>query len=211
MATLLRGASRVVATASSVGGLDALMRVLSELPADFPAAVLVGQHRSAVKGSLVAKILQRSTPLVVTPMASGQSIEPGCVYVAPPDRHATVTPAGTLELSDGRLIRHLRSSANPLFASLAEVYGPQAIGVVLTGSAREGSDGVQAIRKAGGIVVAQDEAASQFFSMPRSAIETGAVTYIVPLGEISHLLRYLAAIAPGAVQPAGTGSVTAGA
>lgn len=182
---------RVVVMAASAGGVPALQEVLSGLPEDFPAAVLIVQHRAAAKGSLLEKILQRATPLRVFGMYDGQRIERSCVYVAPPDLHAVLTAGGTLHLHDGRRIRHVRSSANPLFTSTAALYGPDAVAVILTGSGTDAVEGVQAIKAAGGRVIAQDEATSQYFSMPRHAIQTGAVTYVVPMGEISYILAYL--------------------
>lgn len=182
---------RVVVVAASAGGVPALQEVLSGLPPDFPAAVLIVQHRAAAKGSLLEKILQRATPLKVLGMHDGQRIERASVYVAPPDLHAVLASDCTLHLHDGRRIRHVRSSANPLFASAAAVYGPDAVAVVLTGSGSDAADGVQSVKAAGGLVIAQDEATSQYFSMPRHAIETGAVTYVLPIGEISHILSYL--------------------
>jgi two-component system chemotaxis response regulator CheB len=101
------------------------------------------------------------------------------VYVASPDLHLTVTRTGRFAYSDGYRIRHVLSSANPLFASPAESFGPGAIGVVLTGYDADGTDGVQAIRSCGGTVIAQDERTSEQFAMPSSAIRPGAVDSVL--------------------------------
>ena len=98
-----------------------------------------------------------------------------------------MSPNRRFELIDGRRIRHVFSSANPLFTTAADVLGP-VIGVVLTGMGRDGTDGVQAVKEAGGVVIAQDEATSEWFSMPRSAIATGAVDYVLPLDRIGAKL-----------------------
>jgi two-component system chemotaxis response regulator CheB len=189
------GPARIILIASSAGGIVALRTVLSQLPADLDAAVLIVQHRTASPRTGLEQVLARSTSLRVRAMERGQSLERGSVYVAPPDLHAVITAGGVIDLHDGRRIRHVASSANPLFSSAATVYGPDVIAVVLTGMGSDGTDGVQAVRAGGGIVVAQDEATSQFFSMPRHAIETGTVTYVVPLNEIGRVLTRLVAAA----------------
>ena len=103
------------------------------------------------------------------------------------------------ELMDGGRIQHVRSSANPLFTSAAHVLGP-VIGVVLTGMGQDGTSSVQAVKRAGGIVVAQDEATAEWFSMPRSAIGTGAVDYVLPVDRIGaklvELLDHHAGLTP---------------
>ena len=111
-----------------------------------------------------------------------------------------VKPERTLALRDGHKIRFLLSSANPLFESAAAVLGPRVIAVVLTGSGSDASDGVRAVKAAGGAVIAQDQATSQHFSMPREAIRTGAVDYVLPLDRIAPALVSL--VTTGACAPA---------
>jgi two-component system chemotaxis response regulator CheB len=122
----------------------------------------------------------------------GESMVAGTVYLAPPRQHLVVRRDESLAVRDGRKIRHLHSSANPLFASAAQVFGDAVIAVVLTGGDRDATDGVQTVHHWGGIVIAQDEASSQVFAMPRSAIATGAVHAILPLGRIASELERLA-------------------
>ena len=184
---------RVIVVAASADGITAISRVLSALPAGFPAAILVVQHRSRSGGSVLAQILARRTPLPVHDAVEGESLESGVVYLAPADRHLVVEPDSTLSFSDGRKIRHLLSSANPLFTSAALSIGPRLIAVVLTGSGFDATDGVQAVKAAGGIVIAQDPATSKFPSMPASAVKTGAVDLVLPLEEIGPALRRLVA------------------
>jgi two-component system chemotaxis response regulator CheB len=141
---------------------------------------------------MLVPILERRTVLPVTEAFEGEMLEPGTVYVARPDQHLTLTDAGRLAYHDGRRIRHVLSSANPLFTTAADAFGTGAIGVVLTGFGRDGTDGVQAIKRRGGVVIAQNEPTSERFDMPRSAISTGAVDYILPLEEIAATLVRLA-------------------
>ena len=115
------------------------------------------------------------------------------MYLAPPDLHLTVHRDDTFGLSDGRKIRHVRSSANPLFESAAEAFGGRVVAVVLTGGDRDAPDGVQSVKTYGGTVIAQDEPTSVHFNMPRSAIETGCVDWVLPLEKIAPILVDLGA------------------
>jgi two-component system, chemotaxis family, protein-glutamate methylesterase/glutaminase len=178
----------LVVIAASAGGIEALEMILSSLPANFPVPIAIVQHRTARLPNLMAQVLARWTPLAVKTADQSEVMRPGTVYLAPPDLHLTVHPDRTFGLSDGRKIRHVRSSANPLFSSAAEVFGKGLIAVVLTGGDRDATDGVQSVRAHGGMVLAQDEATSWQFAMPRSAIETGSVNRVVPLAEIAPAL-----------------------
>lgn len=117
----------------------------------------------------------------------------GTVNLGPADRHLLVQPGKRFISLDGHKIRHVLSSANPLFESAAEALGSKEIAVVLTGGDRDATDGVQTVRAHGGVVIAQDEATSRVFSVPESAIQTGCVGYVLPLGEIAPALIRLAA------------------
>ena len=180
----------LVAIAASAGGITALQALLSTLPRNLPVPVAVVLHRSRREVDLLPKVLGRSSTLPVRLAEPGKAVQPGTVYVAPADAHLVVGSDRRFELMDGGRIRHVLSSANPLFSSAAQVLGP-VIGVVLTGMGKDGSDGVQAVKQAGGIVIAQDEATSEWFSMPRSAIATGAVDYVLPLDRIGTKLLEL--------------------
>jgi two-component system chemotaxis response regulator CheB len=177
----------LVAIAASAGGIPGLKALLATLPRNLPVPVAVVLHRSRRELDLLPMVLGRSSPLPVRRVEPGETILPGTVYVAPADAHLVVSQDRRFELIDGRRIRHVFSSANPLFSTAADVLGP-VIGVVLTGMGRDGTDGVQAVKQAGGIVIAQDEATSEWFSMPRSAIDTGVVDYVLPLDRIGAKL-----------------------
>jgi two-component system chemotaxis response regulator CheB len=189
----------LVAIAASAGGIPALQILLSALPRNLPVPVAVVLHRSPREMDLLPMVLGRWSTLPVRPVEPGQPVQAGTVYVAPADAHLVVAASRRFELIDGRRIRHVSSSANPLFTSAAHVLGP-VIGVVLTGMGQDGTDGVQAVKQAGGIVIAQDEATSEWFSMPRSAIATGLVDYVLPLDRIGaklvELLDHHASLTP---------------
>jgi two-component system chemotaxis response regulator CheB len=178
----------VVALAASAGGLAALSQVLSGIPPNFPAAIVLLQHLDPRHRSLLAEILQRRTELAVKLAHDGERLTPGTVHVAPPDRHLLVNRDGTLSLSQSELVHFLRPSADLLFESIAAAYGDRAIAVVLSGSGADGSMGVRAINKMGGTVIAQDEKTAEFPGMPAAARQTGLVDFILPLGEIAPAL-----------------------
>lgn len=178
----------VIALAASAGGLTALSRVLSPLPFDFPAAVVVVQHLDPRHRSLMADILSRRTSLKVKQGEEGDALTPAMVYIAPPNRHLLVNPDGTISLSQSELVHFVRPSADLLFESVAASYKDRAIAVVLTGTGSDGAMGVQAIKKMGGTVIVQDEKTSEFFGMPAAAIQTGDADFILPLAEIASAL-----------------------
>jgi two-component system chemotaxis response regulator CheB len=190
----------IIAIAASAGGLMALTEVLAALPGDLPVPIVVVQHLAPRHRSLMAEILGRRTALQVRQAQDGDDLRVGTVYIAPPDYHLLVNGDGTLSLSQSKLVHFLRPSADLLFESVAASYGDRAIAVVLTGSGRDGSLGVEGMKKMGGTVIAQDVASAQFGGMPAAAIETGCVDFVLPLGEIAQALITL--VTGGKVQEA---------
>jgi two-component system chemotaxis response regulator CheB len=186
----------VIALAASAGGLEALGEVLPALPAGFPAAVLVLLHLYPGRESVLAEVLSRQCALPVWRARAGEPVRPGTVYVAPPGRHLLVQPPGILALSAAPPEHYVRPSADPLFRTLAGVFGKRAVAVVLTGRDSDGSGGVAAVRDAGGVVIAQDPASAREPGMPRNSIRTGAVHHVLPLAEIGPALVRLAQTAP---------------
>ncbi len=178
----------IVALAASAGGLTALTVVLAELPADFPAPVAIVQHLDPRHRSLMADILGRRTRLQVKQGEEGDKLQPGWVYIAPPDHHLLVNRDESLSLSQSELVHFVRPSADLLFESMAASYGERSIAVVLTGSGSDGEMGVQAVKKRGGTVIAQDEETAEYFGMPSAAIATKCVDFILPLEEIAPAL-----------------------
>lgn len=186
-------AFEIVALAASAGGLHALSQVLAAIPKDFPAAIVVVQHLDPRHRSLMADILSKRTALSVKQAQEGDLLVPGTAYIAPPNRHLLVHSDGRLSLSQTELVHFVRPSADLLFESTAASYREHAIAVVLSGTGSDGSMGVQAIKKMGGTVIAQDEKTSQFYGMPAAAVQTGCVDFILPLDEIPSALLSLVA------------------
>lgn len=178
----------LVVIAASAGGIDALGRLLAALPADFPVPIAIVQHRTARAPELLPRILARRTALTVKLAEEGELAAPGIVYVAPADQHLVVAGDRTLHLTDGRRIKFLRSSANPLMESAAEALDGHVVAVVLTGSGSDSTDGVQAVKVSGGLVIAQDPATAQHAGMPQAAIASGSVDWVLPLDEIAPAL-----------------------
>jgi two-component system, chemotaxis family, protein-glutamate methylesterase/glutaminase len=183
----------IVAIAASAGGVHALTDVLRRLPADIGVIVVCVQHLDPRHRSLMPEIMGRRSSLPVAHAEHGTELLPGHVYLAPPDHHLLVNGDGTISLTQTELVNFVRPSADLLFESVAAAYGERAIAVVLTGSGRDGSMGVTAIKQRGGTVIAQDESSSEFFSMPSAAIKTGTVDFVLSLDEIPGALATLIA------------------
>jgi two-component system chemotaxis response regulator CheB len=174
----------LVAVAGSTGGVAALGTVLAALPHSLPIAVVVVQHRRPTGQSYLREILMRRAQMPVVEATTGDRISPGVVYLARPDRHLTVRPDRHFAYTDGTRIKFLSSSANPLLESAARAFDGRLIAVVLTGGGSDATDGVQAVKANGGVVIVQDKASSEQWSMPESALKSGAVDYVLPLEAI---------------------------
>lgn len=181
----------VVAVGASAGGVEALTQLVGGLPADFPYAVLVALHMPADAPSVLAKILDRRGPLTAVAAVHGASPEPGRIHVAVPDRHLLVHEH-RLVLSEGPTENAHRPAVNALFRSVALAYGPQAIGVVLSGVLDDGVLGARAIRDRGGVTVAQLPGDALFPAMPQHAVDAGVIDHQVAAADIGALLAKLA-------------------
>ncbi len=187
----------VVAMAASTGGLRAYSQLLAALPSNFPAAVILVQHRTPRHQHLLVDLLSRRSALPTREAAAADRLRGGTVYVAPSDQQLVVHPDGTLTVSPPPAGGLWRCAADPLFESVAVAFGERAIGVVLTGELSDGAAGVQAIKRTGGRVLIQDQATAECWSMPRASIATGCVDFVLPLQTITAALVALV-MAPGA-------------
>jgi two-component system chemotaxis response regulator CheB len=184
--------SRVVALAASAGGVEALRRVVVDLPADFPAAVCVVLHISATSRSLLAPILDRGGQLPAVLAYDGAPLRRGVIYVAPADHHLLIR-RDAVELSRGPKENGVRPAADPMFRSLAAAWGDAAVAVVLSGALDDGSAGAAVVSAAGGAVVVQDPADALVPGMPESAIAAGSPDHVVPAHEVAGVLTGLLA------------------
>ena len=188
----------VVVVGASAGGLAALSKLLGELSVGFPAPVAIVLHLSPDHPSMLVGVLSRCTRLPVVWATEGARMSPGTVYVAPPDRHLVFQRNGDASLLDSTPVHFARPSVDLLFASAAHAFGKRTLAVILTGNGYDGSKGVAEVHDAGGVVIAQDEASSEFFSMPREAIESGGVSYVLPLASIGTAVRRLVTLGAAA-------------
>jgi two-component system chemotaxis response regulator CheB len=178
----------LIVVGASSGGIDALKVIVGGLPADLPAAVLVVVHISPDSPRLLADILNRAGPL---PCQYGQDqdvIHRGHIYLAPPNYHLLVEPA-RLRVVQGPKENRARPAVDPLFRSAAAVYGPQTVGVILSGDLNDGTAGLMAVKRVRGIAIIQDPTDALYPSMPRSALRAVEVDYVVPLAEMASILR----------------------
>lgn len=184
-------AFEIVAVAASAGGLKALTEVLGTLPREFPIPIVVVQHLDPRHRSLMAEILGRRVALKVQEARHGDRVEPGRVYVAPPDQHMLIDAEGIITLTHTELVHFVRPSADLLFESAAASYRERALAVVLSGSGSDGAMGVNAVKKMGGTVIVQDRESAEFAGMPDAALRTGAADFVLPLAEIGPALQKL--------------------
>ncbi len=180
----------VVAVGASAGGLHALTTLLAPIEANFPSSILVVQHLDPHHKSLMGDLLGRQTKLRVKQAEHGEVILPGIVYIAPPDEHLLVGP-GKIQLAHSQLVHYSRPSIDLLFESVAGTYGSRSIGVVLSGSNRDGAAGTRTIHEAGGVTLAQQPVNAEFKTMPQAAIATGCIDLVVELADIGTVVTEL--------------------
>lgn len=179
---------QVVALATSTGGPGALHKLLCGLPPDFGLPIVAVQHITPGFTAGMAAWLGSVCPVRVKVAQEGEVLRPGTAYLAPDDAHLGVNGRGAVALSDSPPVGGFRPSGTFLFESVALAYGVAAVAVILTGMGDDGVQGLRAIRRAGGLVIAQDEATSVIFGMPGAAVAAGLTDAVLPLGEIAPYL-----------------------
>ena len=175
----------VVVLAASTGGPATVMRLAPGFTKDFPAAVILVQHMPAAFTTQYAAQLEEFTGISVKEAAANDVLQPGTLYICPGGQHLRVSPTARIQLDSttGRLNGYL-PNIDVTLESVAAFAGPMAIAAILTGMGNDGAKGAKAIKNAGGIVLAQDEATSVIFGMPAEAIKTGAVEQVLPIDDI---------------------------
>lgn len=175
---------RVFAIACSTGGPQALAKLLPILPKDFPCPILIAQHIAPGFAQGMVDWLRTISPLPVELAQEGATLRPGIIYFSPAEQNLAVAPDRTLTLHPQGSNDTYHPSCDVLLESVAEVFGRQAIGIILTGMGRDGVKGMARIREAQGYTLAQDEDSSLIYGMNRVAVEAGAVQEVLSLSDI---------------------------
>jgi two-component system chemotaxis response regulator CheB len=181
----------IIVIGASAGGVHALCGVVECLPPDIPAAIFVVLHLAPHGRSALPAILSRSGFLPASHPTPGETIEPGRIYIAPPDHHLAIEEDQVI-LSRNATENGHRPAIDVLFRTAARAFGPRVVGVVLTGNLDDGTAGLAAIKRCGGGAVVQDPEDADYPSMPESAIANVDVDHVLPLGDIGPLLDRLA-------------------
>jgi two-component system chemotaxis response regulator CheB len=187
----------IIVIGASAGGIDALKALVGLLPRDFRASVFIVLHVAPYSLGILPEILERAGPLPAANAKDWERIEPGRIYVAPPDFHLLVEQPGHVRLTRGPRENRFRPAVDPLFRSAARAYGPRVVGVVLTGWLDDGTAGLWAVKERGGTAVVQHPDDAFAPSMPLNAIKHVEVDHIVPVEEIAPLLVRLASAPAG--------------
>jgi two-component system, chemotaxis family, protein-glutamate methylesterase/glutaminase len=186
----------VVGIAASTGGPPALAKLLAQFPANWPVPVFVVQHIPAGFSAGLADWLNAETPLKVKLAQEDEMPQPGFAYLPADDRHMTFQSSGRVHLDDSPARYGLRPSADFTFESMSRVWSGKTIAVILTGMGRDGSQGMRLLNAAGGYNIAQDEASSVIFGMPKAAIELGVVDKVLALPDIALYLKQIFKLEP---------------
>jgi two-component system chemotaxis response regulator CheB len=191
--TLLDGRVEVVAIATSTGGPAALHLIMSALPASFPVPILIVQHISRGFTHGFASWLDQASALRVKLAEEGEALVAGTAYVAGDDHHLCVSSARRAHLSAAPEVGGFRPSGTPLFRTVAAAYGRSTLAVILTGMGRDGVDGLQAVRAAGGRTIAEAESSAVVWGMPAAAVQAGLADFVLPLDQVCATLLGLVA------------------
>lgn len=175
----------LVGIGASAGGLEAIHKLFDHFPGNSSFSFVIIQHLSPDHKSLMAELLSKHTSMQVREAEDNTFTRPNCVYVLPSGKQLSLQN-GRLRLTEKPRNREPNFAVDTFFESLAVDRGPYAIGIVLSGTGTDGSKGVRAIKQAGGLVVVQDPESAKFDGMPRSAIDTGSVDFVLPPDQIPH-------------------------
>ncbi|HSI75241.1 MAG TPA: chemotaxis protein CheB [Lunatimonas sp.] len=181
--------SQVLVVGTSAGGLNALKNLISQLPKDFPLPILIVRHISPdATGSILLDELNKLETLKCQHAISGKDLKPGHIYLAPSDHHLLVGENHKMLVTKGAHENRSRPAIDPLFRSAAVAFGAGVIGILLTGYLDDGTSGMKAIKKCGGICIVQDPMEAEYPDMPRNALNNVKVDYCLPISEMGALL-----------------------
>jgi two-component system chemotaxis response regulator CheB len=184
---------RLISIASSTGGPETLVQILKPLPQKFPTPIIIVQHFANGFADGLAAWLNGQIEMDVVIAERGDRPKAGQILLPPDDYHIQINKSGAIELSDAPPYMNLRPSANYLFHSMAEVYRANSMGIILTGMGDDGAEGMEALRQADALTVAQEEESCVVYGMPGAAVKRNAIKYLLTPEQISRYLLNLAA------------------
>ncbi|MGM0983399.1 MAG: chemotaxis protein CheB [Pseudomonadota bacterium] len=176
---------------ASAGGMAALKKLVAQFTKDFPAPVFIVNHMSAdTTGEALVRVLNESGSLPCVHAHDGQGFESGHIYLAPSDQHMLIAE-GKILVTKGARENRSRPAIDPLFRSVAVAYGNRVVGIILTGYLDDGTSGMMAIKRCGGVCIAQDPEDASYPDMPQSVIANVGADYCLPIAEMGALLSDL--------------------
>ena len=186
------GKRRVIAIGTSTGGPKALNDVIPRLPKGLPAPIVIVQHMPAGFTKALAERLDSVSQISVREAVAGDMLQEGVALVAPGNFHMTVERGGRISLNQEAPVHNVRPAVDVLMKSMVDVFGADILGVVLTGMGSDGAEGAAAIKRAGGRVIAQDEATSVVYGMPRTVVDAGSADIVAPITRVAEeIVRFL--------------------
>ncbi|MBU1162547.1 MAG: chemotaxis protein CheB [Proteobacteria bacterium] len=178
----------------SSGGMITLDKILRHLPSDFALSIIIVQHQHPESDDFLARFLDARCSLTVKEADEKEIIMPGKIYIAPPNYHLLVEEDKTLSLSTNKRVNFARPSIDVLFESAADAFGEKLVGIILTGANEDGSRGLKKIKESGGLTIVQDPDTAEVDTMPKAAIASTKVDYILPLENIGPFICSLYAL-----------------
>jgi len=172
----------------SSGGMITLNTILRHLPSDFALSIIIVQHQHPESDDFIAKFLDAKCSLTVKQADEKESILPGVIYIAPPNYHLMIEEDRTFSLTIDKRVHYARPSIDILFETAADVFGEKLVGIILTGANKDGSHGLRKIKESGGLTIVQDPDTAEVDTMPKAAIASTKIDYILPLEKIGPFI-----------------------
>ena len=182
---------KAVVIGASAGGVQALLQILPSLPASYPLPVLIVVHVPPDRDNALVSLFQARCQIQVREAEDKEPILPGLVYFAPSDYHLLVEKDGTLSLSSDELVNHSRPSIDVLLESAADAFGPELVGVILTGANDDGARGLQAVVEAGGVAIVEDPAEAYASAMPAASLRASPSAKAMKVAAIASYVSSL--------------------
>ncbi len=179
---------QIIVMGGSSGAMTVLAELLPDFPADFPVPIVIAVHLHPRQDNAHIERLTSQCALRVKEADEKESIQAGAIYLAPPNYHLLIENDRTFSLSIDERVNYARPSIDVLFETAAQVYGPQTIGVVLTGANNDGAGGLRLIKERGGLAIVQDPRTAESTFMPQAALEATSVDHMLSVPEIGKLL-----------------------